>query len=611
MSISDHYVWFVWASAFLVPWIILYALYASQRRVMWWVSIFTMPFGLTEPLFVPEYWNPPSLFDLAQRTGFDIESLIFCFAIGGIAAVLYNALTGRDLQPIDPGEKRLPMHRHHYLALGSPFIAFLALYFLPWNPIYPGILAMFVGAVAMLLCRPDLKTKTWVGGLLFVLCYIALLQGLRWLSPGYIERVWDLDALLGLQVFHMPIEELLFAAGFGMYWSGVYEHLTWRRVGLRNVPMTPENDLAIDHDCTPALELGCEAGAVLYTEGDELYAAMIDSIASARHEISLESYLFADDEVGRSFADVLCKRATAGVHVRLMIDAEGCRSRMSRRLTRRLADSGVEMRRFRPWRWGSPSQYWRRDHRKLLAVDGEVAYLGGFNIHRESSRAYSGEKRWRDTHVRLGGALARQVAGCFDAFWRRDLQWQPLDSVFPCSILMPNQTRACLRRLRCTYAALFAEAQKTIHIGTPYFVPDHRTQRILIEAAGRGVEVSLLVPGKSDVPITRWAARAAYARLLAAGVKVYEYLPRMFHSKTAVIDGTWATIGTANMDYRSFFLNYELNLITRDEQLCRQLQIQFERDLTESAEIGLHVWGQRKWTEYFFETIGWLSRRWL
>lgn len=229
MLSSDHYVWLIWASAFLVPWAILFALFPSQRRAMGWTSLFTMPFGLTEPLFVPEYWNPPSLFDLAQRTGFDIESLIFCFAIGGIGSVLYNALTGRNLQPIDPAEKRLPLHRHHYLALCSPFIAFLPLYFLPWNPIYPGIVSMFVGAVATILCRPDLKTKTWVGGLLFVLSYVALLQGLRWLSPGYIERVWNLDMLLGIHIFKMPIEELLFAAGFGMYWSGVYEHFTWRR----------------------------------------------------------------------------------------------------------------------------------------------------------------------------------------------------------------------------------------------------------------------------------------------------------------------------------------------------------------------------------------------
>jgi len=225
---ADHYVWFIWAVVFLVLWVILFAVFPAQRRAMWWASVFTLPLGLTEPLFVPRYWNPPSLFDLAQRTGFDIESLIFCFAIGGTAAVLYNVIRGRKLQPVDPAEKRLPLHRKHYLAVGSPFIAFLLLYFLPWNPIYTGIVSVFIGAVATMICRPDLKTKTWMGGLLFLLYYIVLLQGLQWLSPGYIERVWKLDALLGVQIFHMPIEELLFAVVFGMYWSGVYEHFTWR-----------------------------------------------------------------------------------------------------------------------------------------------------------------------------------------------------------------------------------------------------------------------------------------------------------------------------------------------------------------------------------------------
>ncbi|HEY5753406.1 MAG TPA: hypothetical protein VIT21_09670 [Chthoniobacterales bacterium] len=175
MRIPEHYVWFFWASAFLAPWLVLFAVFPMQRRIMWRVSVFTMPFGLTEPLFVPEYWNPPSLFDLAQRTGFDIESLIFCFAIGGVATVLYNALTGHKLQPIDSTEKRRPLHRHHYLTLGSPIIAFLLLLFLPWNPIYPGIIAMFVGALAAILCRPDLKRKTWVGGFVisFLLCRAA------------------------------------------------------------------------------------------------------------------------------------------------------------------------------------------------------------------------------------------------------------------------------------------------------------------------------------------------------------------------------------------------------------------------------------------------------
>jgi len=197
---------------------------------MWWASVFTTPFGLTEPLFVPEYWNPPSLFDLALKTGFDIESLIFCFAIGGISAVLYNVLTHKTIHPVKEQEKHLPLHRHHYKAIAAPFVVFPLLYFFPWNPIYPGIIAMFVGAVANILCRPDLKTKTWIGGILFLIFYVIFLTGLEWSAPGYIDKVWTMDSLSGIMITFIPVEELLFAISFGMYWSGVYEHFNWQRL---------------------------------------------------------------------------------------------------------------------------------------------------------------------------------------------------------------------------------------------------------------------------------------------------------------------------------------------------------------------------------------------
>lgn len=228
--IPEQYVWLAWASAFLVPWAALYLAFPIHRKPMVWASLFTAPFGLTEPLFVPEYWNPPSLFDLAQRTGFDIESLVFSFAIGGVAAVLYSALTRRGTRSMPLQEIRGPLHRHHRKAMASPFIAFPILYFLPWNPIYPGIVAMAVGAATTVVCRPDLKTKTWVGGLLFLGYYVIFLIGLEWTAPGYIERVWNLAALSGVRLFGMPLEELLFAVAFGLYWSGLYEHFTWRRL---------------------------------------------------------------------------------------------------------------------------------------------------------------------------------------------------------------------------------------------------------------------------------------------------------------------------------------------------------------------------------------------
>ena len=226
---SDQYIWLIWASAFLIPWLVIYILFPQHRKAMLWASVFTMPFGLTEPLFVPEYWRPPSLFDLALTTGFDIESLIFCFGIGGIAAVLYNILTGQSPLPMPETERLKPLHRHHYKAILSPFLVFPILYFFPWNPIYPAIVAMVVGAIANVLCRPDLKNKTWVGGILFLIFYALFLAGLELTAPDYIARVWSLDALSGISLWFMPIEELLFAISFGMYWSGVYEHITWRK----------------------------------------------------------------------------------------------------------------------------------------------------------------------------------------------------------------------------------------------------------------------------------------------------------------------------------------------------------------------------------------------
>ena len=225
-----HYVWLIWSCAFLVPWIILYLLCnQQQRREMWWGSIFMAPFGLTEPFFVPQYWNPPSLFELAQRTGFDIESIIFSFAIGGIGAVLYNSLMRGRLEPVDPQERHHARHRWHRWALATPFVLFPVLYFLPWNPIYAGIAAMVLGAIAAVLCRLDLKANTLIGGVLFLAIYTIFLLGLKWSAPGYIEQVWNLKALSGVVIYGLPLEELLFGFSFGLVWTGIYEHFTWKR----------------------------------------------------------------------------------------------------------------------------------------------------------------------------------------------------------------------------------------------------------------------------------------------------------------------------------------------------------------------------------------------
>jgi len=228
--ISEQYIWLIWSSSFLIPWGVIFIVFPHFRERMWKVSIFTMPFGLTEPLFVPEYWNPPTLFNLAQKTGFDIESLIFCFAIGGISVVLYNLLTGIHEKSILESERHAKRHKHHLAALLFPFLIFLTLIFFKWNAIYPGIIAMFGGALAAIFCRPDLLKKTWIGGIVFVVYYYIFLLGLEWLSPGYVGKYWNVQNLSQITVFGFPIEEFLFALTFGMYWSSVYEHVNWKKI---------------------------------------------------------------------------------------------------------------------------------------------------------------------------------------------------------------------------------------------------------------------------------------------------------------------------------------------------------------------------------------------
>jgi hypothetical protein len=226
--VKQHYVWLVWSSAFLIPWVAIYYANTRLRTVMWRVSLATMLFGLTEPLFVPAYWNPPSLFELAQRTGFDIESLIFSFALGGIGTVLYDTLAGRHLVAARLALRNAPRHRLHLAALLSPYVLFVPLYFLPWNPIYPVLTCLLVGALASNLCRPELWRKSIVGGVLFFGFYTVFMVGLKWFAPGYIAAVWNVPELIGGLLYGIPVEELLFGFAFGLYWSSVYEHFTWR-----------------------------------------------------------------------------------------------------------------------------------------------------------------------------------------------------------------------------------------------------------------------------------------------------------------------------------------------------------------------------------------------
>lgn len=349
----------------------------------------------------------------------------------------------------------------------------------------------------------------------------------------------------------------------------------------------------------------------VYTEGDLLFEAMLADIASARHSVKLESYIFADDEIGQRFAAALGERARAGVQVLMHIDAAGSLFWSSRNLEHKLKQYGVAVRWFHRWSWRQPWRYNKRNHRKILVIDGRVGFLGGFNIHRENSRRIFGDERWRDTHVRVTGELARGLQTLFDAFWRKRSRRYPFILAQDGDALISNYSRRGRRFLRRLYGVKFATAKRRIWLSTPYFVPDYRTQHGLMNAAKRGVDVRVLVPRKNDVRIAQWAAHAAYEPLLQAGVGIYEYLPRMLHAKTAVIDSQWSTIGSANIDYRSFFVNYEINLVSVQSGLAAELETQFEADLAQSERVGATRWARRAMIGRLLELVGWAARRWL
>ncbi len=346
----------------------------------------------------------------------------------------------------------------------------------------------------------------------------------------------------------------------------------------------------------------------LYFEGDPLYADMLADIARAEVAVRMESYIFASDAVGRRFVEALAERAAHGVVVRLHVDAVGSLGAIDEEAERTLFASGVRFRRWHRWRWRRFWRFQRRNHRKLLIVDERAAYLGGFNIHAESSRAAVGDDAWRDAHVRLTGPVVAEAVRLFDAYSaHRYYRAQEQDGI----LLVPNRGirgRWLLHRL---LTRRFAAARTRIEVTTPYFVPDFSTRRALIRAARRGVAVSVMLPARSDVTIAAWAARAAYAPLLRVGIEILEYQPRMLHAKTIVIDDDWATLGTANLDHRSFFINDELNAVFRDRDVVAALAARFGHDRADCVRVEPARWQLRPWWAWLGESVAWLARRWL
>ena len=356
---------------------------------------------------------------------------------------------------------------------------------------------------------------------------------------------------------------------------------------------------------------------LLLQDGPATYQAMFAAIAAAKDHINLETYIFDDDEVGQRFAQALMARQAQGVQVNVLRDSAGT-FRTPATFFAKLAASGIRVHEFNPinplaaresWQWN------QRGHRKLLIVDGRTAFLGGINI----SSVYSGGsfKRgsqsapktpiadnlaWRDTHLQLQGPVVAELQKLFIAAWEK--QKGPTlasKNYFPPPQMAGQQVVRAIgsspdEPFSLIYATLLSaigSAETSVSITNAYFVPDPQLLAALEAAARRGVNVSLILPSQTDSWLVFHAGRRFYARLLRAGVKIHERRGVILHSKTALIDGVWATVGSTNLDWRSFLHNHELNAVVLGVDFGRQVQAMFDRDLAASDPILLEQWQQR------------------
>jgi cardiolipin synthase len=331
--------------------------------------------------------------------------------------------------------------------------------------------------------------------------------------------------------------------------------------------------------------------------GEEIFPAMLSAIRSAQHTINLETYVLWDGHVAREFVTALAERARAGVTVNVILDALGSHKMGGENLAH-LRDAGVNVFKYHTILWIDPRRYNYRTHRKLLIVDGKVAFIGGVGIADQWAGNGEGTEKYRDNQYQVTGPVVAQLQGAFTTLWLRsqgDLLAGPnyfpvLTNAGPLSAQTISSS-TWDGNLDFLYRLAIASAKKTLRIENAYFLPDKMIRDELVAAAKRGVKVEIIVPGDLiDSKLIRMASKRHYPELLKAGIKIYEYQLAMLHVKLMIVDDTLVTIGSGNFDNRSTRLNAEVNLNVLDTNFAAEQTTLFERDKAQSREtkIGEH-----------------------
>jgi len=329
-------------------------------------------------------------------------------------------------------------------------------------------------------------------------------------------------------------------------------------------------------------------------DGITAFEEVFRAIEEAGRFICLEFYIFRDDETGWALAEVLARKRKQGVRVYLVYDHFGSFSNSGRFWTF-LKSQGVEFLPFHPPRLGNLNQYLHRDHRKLVVTDRWVAFTGGLNVGDEY-RGYLRNKMagWRDTGVKVKGPIASAMLQAFKKSWKEcggrsiEENWEGQSSGEEQDVsLLPlfSSSRKSMRALRQLLQFSIHSAKKSAHFTMAYFIPTHKFLRVLLNAARRGLDVKIILPGRTDLHLVAYVSRTFYKTLLKAGVQIYHYQPRVLHAKTMVFDGCWSIVGSANLDARSLNYNYECGVGVLDRSLGEEMERVFVQDLADSERV--------------------------
>ena len=350
----------------------------------------------------------------------------------------------------------------------------------------------------------------------------------------------------------------------------------------------------------------------ILTDAQIAYPDIIHALKSAKKCIDLEFYIFRYDDFGKEIIEILKERSKNGIRVRLLVDGYGSIG-FGAKAFRDLRQAGVYAQYFAPlitFFYFFKANY--RDHRKMIVIDDEIAYTGGMNIGNEYlGRADHGH--WRDTMIRIEGPAVRQMHTLFESSWRRSTkkahsELYPRQEISPADSggivsLIPSGPDTEWFAIQRVYLELIHGAEKRIIIQTPYFVPDSSIQEALINAALRGIDVQILIPKKPDHPIFRWIAMTYFGDLLRAGARIFEYQPGFLHQKVMIADDDLATIGTCNIDIRSFRLDFEVNLLLSDTQAIQHLLEDVRMDIEQSHELDHEQYLKRSFPVRILESL--------